>query len=543
MEAPPDFGPAQTLNDSQLEDEVTAERVSSLPRSVRHLSTGVLHLGVKSKLLREAGLVTIGQIADAWPIEYGDIKGLGRAKLDLLVFRFHTLVLSVTADGAVNWDKYCEECGIPLVPSSSASVTGSEFLDTLGQTLAEIADSLPDKDYAKILRSRLSRMPGEQKTLDEIARTSKPRISRERVRQKEKKLLRQLPGGLIWENYDGLNIHFRPEFAEWWCIAASRFGDADEIEIDKFVTELANAWDVDVSSVMRQLPIILAVVTGEPGMPAGFRSLVGLDPVYYGNLSCYVRQLPLFRLRLNHHAARLDSEGIHTLGDLVELYRSGSIAQRQSASARCAAEHLNGIAGCLDSEGQINWSSYRMTLGLEQLPCSTTTSAENFATELPGVMTELLERCQITARSVHIFIFRTSHEKEKRPTLAKTGEHLDTFGPGIKREETYFLQRLNDMIVGRDYSLLPVWLNESWLRYWREAEATYSSSGSDFGFFQKMLLARWRLRKANRAIAVLWSVLSGYPNGRPVRTARPSKGTPEDVTVGRIRLKGFRRVH
>lgn len=520
---------------------------SGLPLDVRRLSAGVLHLGAKSKWLREAGLLTIGQIADVWPIEHGDIQGLGPTTLGLLSERFHALVSSTSPLGTVDLERYCLECGIALVPASSSPVTGSEFVESLSSTLVEIADSLPDRVYAEILRSRLSRMPGEQKTLEEIARSVEPPITRERVRQKEKQLLRQLPGGLIWDTYSGLDIHFRPGFAKWWRIAASRFRDAEEIEFDEFVTGLAQAWDVDVPSLTSQLPIILAIVTGEPGIPVGFRSAFGLDPVYYCELRDEVVHLPVSRLRLNKDASRLDADGIRTLGDFVQLCRTGAIADRQTSSTRRVAEHLNLIAGCLDATGQISWPSYRMTLGLDQLPSSVTSSAEAFATGLPGTIAELLGRCQITGRAADIFRLRTSQSRGNRITLAETAERLGTFGPSIKREETFLLQRLNDMIVGREYALLPVWLEESWLRYWREAETVFVDTQHDFDSFRASLLKLWRLQSADRAIAILWSILSGYPNGRPNRRPEPvdriKEAAPDPSPVGRVRLRGFRRVH
>ena len=538
-----DTGSILLTDEIRQSDPFDEAMLTDLSCEIRRLSIGVLHLGSKSRWLRETGLLTIGQIADAWPIEYGDIRGLGHTTIKVLTNRLNALISSLSPVGKIEWDEYCRKCNIKLVPASSAPVNGSEFLAKLGQTLTEIADSLPDKVYAEILRSRLSRMPGDQKTLDEIARTTDPPITRERVRQKEKKLLRQLPDGLIWDSYSGLDIHFRPDFAQWWRIAASRFQDTDEIEFEEFVAELSKAWDVDIPSLTRQLPIILAIVTGESGMSPGFRSAINLDPVYYGEISDEFMLLPVTRLRLDKHALRLKADGINRIGDFIQIYRSGEIEWRENSSIRQTTEHLNGIAECLDANNNIHWPSYRMRLGLEQLPHKVTENAAAFTAELPVVITKLLECCQFTGRSVDIFKLRTSQNRKNRLTLAQTADILNTFGPSIKREETFFLQRLNDIIIGREYTLLSVWLEESWIRYWREAEAIYNMNVTHFSVFRTRLLERWGLRKADRAIAIMWSIMSGYPNGRPVRKKKVVVDIQDSTPVSRITLRGFRRFH
>jgi len=514
------------------------------PASVNRLSTGILHLGTKSKWLREAGLLTVGQIADAWPIRQGDLHGLGPSTLRSLEERLATLMSATSEAGEVDWDSYCHSCGIPLVPSIVHATTGAEFLNTLAAALTEIADHLPDNVYAEILRSRLSKPPGEQKTLEEIAQSTIPAITRERVRQKEKRLLRQLAGGLMWDSYSGLGIHFRSSFSHWWRIAAAEFRDTEDIGFDEFVSTLAEAWKVDVPTLTGQLPIILAIVTGEPQMPVGFRSAIRIDPALYGVLRIEVRDLSLSRLRVGKYVRQLEEQGISTLGDLISMFRSGAISDSESVATRSAKAQLDILAGCLDTTGAVIWSSYRAALGLEVLPATITTSADQFVQELPSVTERFLQHSAISRRAAEIFRLRTSQPASQRLTLEKTSEALQTHGPSVKREETLLLQHLNDVIVGKEYAYSPVWLDESWLSYWAEAAAIFSASEGDFQAFERDLQSRWELTHADRAIVTLWAVFSGYPNGRPSsrrKIAVASENVPQPV--GRIRLRGFRRVH
>ena len=129
---------------------------------------------------------------------------------------------------------------------------------------------------------------------------------------------------------------------------------------------------------------------------------------------------------------------------------------------------------------------------------------------------------------------------------------MNTHLPTIKREETVFLRFLNEILIGHDFSALPVWLDDIWLDYWDEARAVYETVPDDYGQFSKNLAWKWRLtvRDIGEAAPTIWAVLSGYPSDR--RSKRSISKAPvvsqavaplPQLPVGRIRLRGFRRVH
>tara|TARA_R110002049_G_scaffold22641_2_gene80896 strand:+ start:5609 stop:7762 length:2154 start_codon:yes stop_codon:yes gene_type:complete len=528
-------------NDKPLTSDTLQEPITFSP-GVRRLSSGILHLGAKTRSLAAAGYATIGQIMNEWPLIAG--RGLGASTLMQIRDRIGYLHMASKNSEEVDWDAYCVMCAIPLVPSSERPATGADFLTGLSGTLVELASHLPDDVYVEILRSRLSKLPGEQKTLEEIGQTAIPPITRERVRQKERKLLKQLAGGLIWDSYSGLGVHFRPSFSGWWRIAAGRFRDTEDIDFNDFVSTLAEAWEVDVPSLTAQLPIILAIVTGEPQMPTSFRMAIRIDPRLYGELIPEVKNLALRTLRMGRYADQLSEQGITTLGDLVEFCRSGEIEKHESAATRSARSQLDILGACLGTDGRIIWPSYRASLGLGILPETVTTDAAQFTEELSGVVERFLRYSPITARAADIFRLRTSQPEQLRLTLEKTAEALQSHAPSVKREETVFLQHLNDVLVGKEYTHAPVWLDESWLAYWAEAARIFASSEGSFQTFERELLCRWELAGADKAIVTLWAVLSGYPNGRPSSRRKISVASGHvPQQGGRIRLRGFRRVH
>lgn len=514
-----------------------------LPLSLGRLPIGILHLGVKSRVLREEGIVTLGQLIDAYPLGQG--RGVGPTTLQLLDERLSALRSATSETGDVDWEAYCSACDIPLMPSAVRPSTGKQFIESLPEALLEIATHLPDEVYAEILRSRLSKTPASQKTLEEIAQSTRPPVTRERVRQKEQKLLRQLAGGLMWDSYGGLGIHFRPSFTSWWRSAAAQFRDKEDIGFDEFVSTLADVWQVDIPSLTEQLPIILAIVTGEPQMPSGFRTAIRINPAFYGGLPDDVKDLSVSRLRLGKYANQLEAQGLSTLGALVESCRSGRIAEMETSATRAARAHLEVLGQCLTSEGNISWTAYRTSLELETIPGSPVRDARMFLESLPSVVEDLLRRCAITGRSAEIYRMRTSQPEQNRLTLEKTALQLNSHGPSIKREETVFLQRLNDILIGKDYTDLPVWLDAAWLQYWSEANKLFETCSDNFSNFRDRLLSLWTVPEADRAVATLWAVLSGYPNGRPARVSKANELPAHDpvAPMARIRLRGFRQVH
>jgi len=519
---------------------------------VDDLPIGVLHLGVKTATLERAGFRTVGDLASVSREQIIRIPTVGWRTADLLSENRQALIDASDAETGTDWDRYCETTRIPLLPHEGRPRSGKDFLASLPDFLAEVADNLADETFSAILRERICQPPERQKTLDEIAATTSPPVTRERIRQKEKKLLGQLTGGLLNETYGTLGIHFRPEFSVWWKRAADRLSHLEEIEFTDFVEALSAEWEVPNHAVIAQLPIILAIVTGEPQMSGEFRAASRVDPRLFGDLRREVLGLPLNRLRLGRYVERLAEAGSETVGDIVARLRAGSLGARGGKAAEVAAMHANQLASCLRDDGLIDWRSYRTANALSCLPASPTVNAAEFVATLRDTVCDLLSVCRVTKRASEIYRLRTSRTLGGQMTLQAVADALDTHLPTVKREETVFLSFLNGVLIGHDFSKLPVWLDDLWLEYWDEARASYESARDNYGEFSENLAWKWRLtvRDIGKAAPTIWAVLSGYPTDR--RSKRSISKAPvvspiiypdPQLPAGRIRLRGFRRVH
>jgi hypothetical protein len=513
------------------------------PNDVDNLTIGVLHLGAKTRLLEEAGFLTLADVRDLDATLLSQIPSVGRRTVDEFVHNHNALLNAVDRDGSVNWEIYCAAVGIPLLPTRPP-VNGGEFLAGLPSFFAALADALDDRILATILLDRISKPTTSQKTLEEIGAAAVPALTRERVRQKERKLLGQITGGLLNETYEGLGIHFHPGFAFWWRKAADALADVEEIDVENFVKLLSNVWSIPQAAVMKQLPALVAVVTGEPQMAPGFRAFTALDPRLFTEGSGELNNLPVLKLRMDKVAIRLAEAGMQRFGDVVHSFRSGDLERMGVAPVKRVTDHFNLVASCLN-EGSVDWAGYRAILKLDCLPKTVPATPADFVRTLTQDTENLLRGHEVSVRAVEIFRRRTGKEARERMTLHQVGEELGTFASSIKREETILLAWLNDVLVGREFCSLHVWLDGTWLRWWDEASETFEQSRDDYDDFADSLAWRWRVsrQEMNAAAPTLWAVFTGYPDGRPPRSRSVIHLADADVGLGRIRLQGFRRVH
>lgn len=511
-------------------------------RNLGDLPIGVLHLGAKTKVLEEAGFRTLADIGGRDAATLLQVASIGRRTVEELTCNHAALRNATDVDGVIDWEAYCATVGIPLLPAR-IPLDGHEFVSGLPAYLAALADVMDDKILSTILLHRTCKSPVDQKTLEEIGVEASPALTRERVRQKERKLLEQITGGLLNDAYDGLGVHFHPGFSIWWRKAADALANVEEIDVVSFVALLARVWNVPQAAVMAQLAPVLAIVTGEPQMAAGFRALARLDPRLFTAESRDLRNLPVLKLHMGKTAVRLADAGMQIVGDVVDSLRSGDLDRMKIGSVKQITDHLNLLASCLDTDG-IDWGAYRAKVDLEILPAMAFGSPADFVRTLPQVIEDLLRRHETSLRAAEIFRLRTGKDARERPTLHQVGEKLGTFGPSIKREETILLAWLNDILVSREFCSLLVWLDGAWLAWWGEAEETFQAC-DDYDRFADNLAVLWRLGRAEISVAAptLWAVFTGYPDGRPPRYRPVGSAERTEIAPGRIRLQGFRRVH
>lgn len=509
----------------------------AISEHISQLSIDVLHVGIKSRLFSKAGISSLGDLIQADRRSLEMIPGLGRKSVDAAYMALGHIV-AASDEAGVDWQKYCSLMGLPLLPAQNFA-TGNAFVTGLHGTMLEFSSQLDDPMLRDLVVSRLTVRPQDQSTLEEIAARHSPRVTRERVRQKEKKLLWQLAGALVWGEDHGLPVHFHPEFRDWWRRAAEEFLGSDDIDLFQFVDRLAGTWEVDANTLISELPIILAVVTGEPQLSSVYRTTLRVNPQLRA-LSSKSRAVPILHLRLGKRGNQLEEQGISTLGELVDWAKKGD-------ASRDVMEHLDVLAECLD-KGDLSWQSYRERFAPVTVPDNYYDNPVDFVLSFCDVITTMLEQLKPTARASRIFRERTCLGESERPTLDQLGRRLGTFGPSVKREETVLLEELNQVLVAGDFSSVPFWIDGIWLSRFQKAASVYESSQHSYSEFSATLATEWNVPMSllQKAAPALWAVFNGYPAGAKRGNRKPRENLPEQtepVMPLRIKLRGFRRVH
>jgi hypothetical protein len=459
--------------------------------------------------------------------------------------RIEVLVQSIDESGKVDWASYCSQAGLQLIPKNARPASGIEFLNSISQFLEELVSALRDSATAMILAERICRPPRSQRTLESIAAASVPSLSRERIRQKESRLLRSLSGGLLDDDYGGLPVLFHPTFSQWWRDAADSLGQRDEIHVLELCRHLASLWDAPLSLVVSVLPTLLAVIRGEANVNSAIGAALDIAPMWYGPIPDSLSALEFRKFRLGGDASRLQEKGIGTLGDLCRALGDGSIYHHPNAIVERLINHCNVVAECSTGMSGLSWDCYRKEFQIVRFPDASVEDPAVFCSTLVQTLAELLSRCKLSRRASEIFLLRTCRDRDTRLTQAEVSRQLGAHQPSITNEEAALLEFLNDVFIGRDFSRLSVWLDERWMSFWDDVIDTYADGSWSFDAFSNALAYRWKVSRAEFAAAApsIWAVLTLKPNGRARGRKIVDQSAIQKLPSTIIKLRGFRRQH
>jgi len=539
-----------------------------------------LRLGPDTAVLVGAGLTTLGLLLsriEIAPRGIQDIPGLTAGAAMHLRRTLEALSTVVDDCGNIDWAGFDPQRGsvsssaVVALPAQHetklppagrgaqegevGAVPSKQVMDGYGfiESFPEVIDALirsrrHDADRL-IITERLARQPHERKTLEQVAAAASGSLTRERIRQRESKLLEQLAGALVYERPKRLGLTFRSSFTGYWRQAAERFGQKEEITFTDFIEGLQEAWSVPADRLFVHLPLIMSVLTRKATIPERMRAQMKLDPRVYRVLDDVVRKLPLTKLAIGKSFNEIMGYGIETIGELFDLIRMGRGPDPSTRAGRAIARLVAGLMDARAEDGSIDWPKYAQALELARLPEDDPTSAARFLEYLPCDMQMIVEASAMPARTAQIFKVRIAVPRAARLTLADAAELLGTHGPTIKRLESLLLIMLNDQLIDQNFTRSRVMFPPRFLGYWADAALVHRNCGTDFAAFCALLIERWGVsqQEISQSAEILWAVLNEYPGGRPARktlSVKRARDKSEDrKPQGVILLRGFRRVH
>ena len=315
----------------------------------------------------------------------------------------------------------------------------------------EIIVACGDDMERTIFTERLTKKNAAQKTLEELGQLFG--VTRERIRQKERNLLRGLSDGILNDEYSALEYRFRPEFSAFFKKAANALQDeTGSLTFEYFITNLAQVWQIDPEDILPHWGFITAILTSKARRPKGTRADDHIPLSLCGNLPDTVSQKPLVQLPLKKHINEFHEAGTSTLGEAVDRTVNGTLRIKRSSSAFSAFNRiLEDIEKTTKDADQARpfWLRYAGHAGLTVFPETEIRSSTEFLSCINKNLERILDINSNRKNITDVFRLRTSQPKNKRLTLERTGNALGIHAPSVKMLETLLITLLHSQLIDR----------------------------------------------------------------------------------------------
>lgn len=511
-----------------------------------NLPIDCINLGKKSKHLNASGIITLGDLINEFGQGLRKFELVGRPTINLWLSNLGAISENITESGDIDWEGYCEDRDLTSIPSKVTITDGRSFLLSLPIALAEFTEVVSEPLESSILHHRISAPYKKRKTLEELGHEFG--ITRERVRQRESKLITQITDALIYDKYQFLSYRFNPNFSKYFQEIAFHFSEETEIHFHDFMSSVAEILNVEESEILPHIPVIISFLTGESIAPLE-RSVSKSLPsgLYQDNLPSEFDEISSKNIRLGKITDQLEDLGFITIRDLINSYTNDSLPFGAARKDK-VYHYLNDLSVTLEKhvDGNQFWHSHAINIGLKQLPEAPITSTFDFLDNVTSTLAKIIERDFRYKNALDVYLKRTSKPLKSRPTIEKTALMIGgTYSSHVKRLETDLVRFLNDLLIEENFRYSSVFMMPEFMRYWREIYIAYKEAKMYFDDFEAILLEKWQAHDSifGEKIDLLWTVCNIYPNGRNRQVLKPitmNKVIAEKPNL--IKLKGFKKI-
>lgn len=529
-------------------DRGRTDAPQALGNVVKARPVEVLRLGAKVHYLHQAGLHTLGDLLAEGVIgRLHSLPGIGPKTARLVPERLADILNSASEnDGKPDWDGIAGAWGFDPTPDEPVGDSES-FLAALPGVIATVVEAQESAMERLILSERISRGRSERITLEAIGNAFN--VTRERVRQRQVRLLDTLSDALINDDQSSMPVHFRESFREFWVRAARHFENIAELDYPEFERGLEQVWGLPAGEIAPFMPLAVAILADGVRMPAPGPDL---HPAL-ATASQEVLDRPLQDFPFRRAREGLAAAGLFSLGLVLDAARENRLPPGRDG--RVAIDILNGVGQALSAGPEGDADAWAAGMGLVALPRVEPADGAAFIDSLDEALAEAARVNATSGRAEQIYRLRTGVPRRRRPTLQDVADELKTYGPSVKREETVLLASLHTQLVEGDMTDASVVWRAGFLSLFSVAAKLHDFADRDYSHFCSSLGRRWNVDPdaVREKAEGLWAVLSLYPGGRRARVVvnkaamptrvvgegRPPLPAPGGVVV----LRGFRRPH
>lgn len=523
-----------------------------MSESAKNVTLGQLHLHKEIPKLHRIGVESLEHLLTLFEDGLPIIKGVGKMARINLLKTVNCADNAISESGDMDWDLFAEIADIPTFPNPEVPLnTGSEFLASLDGVVLNLTTQCFDGIESATLVDRLIPSKKASATLEELG--SRFGVTRERIRQKQKKVIESLSAAVLENDYQYLSFRFTQRFSQFWRDAAKYFGQNDAITYQEFIRGLTEVWEVKRDQIIPHLPLIYAVLTSNSILPSEFNSLSSFPPKVFGIKSPQDLIRPFNSLHPTKSLAKAaEKSGVRSLGQFLSALQNGNFTTNKTFIDALTSTILIPLSKAVTTHGRVEWETYYAAKGIQFVPLSNSNSPASFAEYAVDSIATFIEHIQITLRSKGIFLHRIIPEAAERKTLYEAGELLGCEGPTIKREENALLERLHDTIFEDDYTEAGVHFRDSFIQHWKKIKKTYRQAKTQ-SYFAELLSIEWEIPITDllKIVPMIECILEGRPQGytgrrflNPTTAIKPEGQNGETpVVLSVVRLRGFRSVH
>lgn len=533
--------------------------LAGLNSTARALELSRLPLQREGHLLKELGILSLGQLVDA--LELGIPQDC--TSRPIMFVRLQSILgaigNSVTDSGGVDWERYGQLTGNPVAPHPDVPLAnGCDFLRSLELVTEQLARESLLPVESDILLTRI--VPNHEAclTLAEVA--ARHGLTRERIRQRQERLVGRIADAILHDAYQSIRVRFCTKFTDYWRAAARGFSGAATVSATDFIDSLAAIWGVGSDEVLTRLPIVYAVLTREVEIPREIRlSCAFTVPRNLRRDDLRYSDLPISEIHPSRTLNRfLEQRSIRNFRALRRALSDDQLAKVLAQRDRLRDEIagiLKDLAAATSEDGEIDWQAYASAKGIKVLPLSECTTAEQFVEQVQGALRMFVEIEGVRVRALLVYDNRIVKDSRTRKTLQDTAMLGASHGPAIKRVESETLERLFRAIFASDYVGSGARFQRDFVGFWIQARGEWEQGGN-INVFAERLSRRWHIgfERIRPVVPLLYAVLHGAPEGYPgrvsLRTADESApgssdngSDPEPKHAPMlVRLRGFREV-
>jgi DNA-directed RNA polymerase alpha subunit len=520
---------------------------NSAPISAPNLKLEDLDLSVREqKCLESKGILDLKALVKKTRVDLLKIPNFGKTSLGYLTERLSNHGLSLDMESSdVIWidqiklERQNDRKYIPRKFDGSKN-----FGDSIGDFIEQYSKTIPKKSQQLIFEKRIAHKTKNIPTLADLSRELG--VTRERVRQVERKVIRLLIKVIFNRSVLKGNHRVDIDFSARWEIVATNFRDLDEVTVTDFVSELLTSWNVSYNDLEEYFNFVSVIYTGKVKS-----HLVSQNRTFESRILPLREKFKatsdtkISKLRLQKGTKYFADLGLFTIGDFLV----GRNNINSSYNDRLV-QVLDSIE--LTYTGSIDWAAYIKLNNLEMIGEDQYENSEDFLYGLHDAVARIIELLDLWTHSKEVFTFRTSKHPKNRPTLMAAAEKIlgkPAHGPVIARMQSHFLENIRLIFIDKDYSHAKFWIAKGFVNQVDKAREIHDFAEGDFEKFIYLIRLRWGIKNPDLdSISVLWTILDGYTPQRYFHLSageiqkRRAKKQPKLIET-KIKLSGFRDVY